>query len=473
MLDERLAGRDSVAAWDPLRLSVDVRGTGATGHRIAELMRERDDVILELFSENVVVAVFGIGERAEPGAERLVEALRHAVEAIGPADVEDRRSFAEPPPWGPLELAPRDAFLGAQEVVPFDEAEGRIAAESLAAYPPGVPNVLPGERLTAPTLAYIADSLAHGGLVRGASDRSPEDDQGGDRVSEPERWGVDSEHGRLLDVLLCPPDNYRWGPTSAISKATLESGRSFDAEAAATQHARDGRGLRVGRRHAATWLEPDPVLPYQVFARDSSTMGPNGVFVTQLSQSWRRGEYAPVIRFYQEADIPIRGMITAGSLEGGDVVILEPGTVLIGNGETRTQEAAARQLAGWFEEDGWEARIEPIPERYVHIDVLVSVLADKVAAVCTEVIAGPTVEWLRAKGFEIIEVSAEQAFTLGVNAISLGEERVLSAAAATELNEALRSLGLTVHDPDLSMFTLGGGGAHCLAQPLRRERLAA
>ena len=54
-------------------------------------------------------------------------------------------------------------------MVAFDEAEGRIAAESLAAYPPGVPNVLPGERLTRPTLDYIADCVAHGGLVRGAS----------------------------------------------------------------------------------------------------------------------------------------------------------------------------------------------------------------------------------------------------------------------------------------------------------------
>ncbi len=172
VLDERLAGGASVAAWDPLRLAVDVRGTGATGHRIAELMRERDDINLELFSENVAVGVFGIGERAEPTAVRLVEGLRHAVEAVEPADRERRGAFAEPPPWGPLELAPRDAFLGAQEVVPFERAEGRIAAESLAAYPPGVPNILPGERLTAPTLAYIADSLAHGGLVRGASDRS-------------------------------------------------------------------------------------------------------------------------------------------------------------------------------------------------------------------------------------------------------------------------------------------------------------
>jgi arginine decarboxylase len=173
VLDEQLLpGRDSVAAWDPLRMAIDVRGTGATGHRIAQLMRERDDIILELFSENVVVAVFGMSEGAGPAADRLVEGLRHATEAIGPEDIEDRGSFAEPPPWGPLELAPRDAFLGAQDIVPFEGAEGRIAAESLAAYPPGVPNVLPGERLTAPTIAYIADSLAHGGLVRGASDRT-------------------------------------------------------------------------------------------------------------------------------------------------------------------------------------------------------------------------------------------------------------------------------------------------------------
>jgi arginine decarboxylase len=172
VLDERLAGRTSVAAWDPLRLSVDVRGTGATGHRIAELMREKDDVVLELYSENVIVAVFGLGEQPTAAADRLVEGLRHAVAEIDPSDVEQRRAFAEPPPWGPLELAPRDAFLGPQEVVPFKDAEGRIAAESLAAYPPGVPNVLPGERLTGPTIAYIADSLAHGGLVRGASDRT-------------------------------------------------------------------------------------------------------------------------------------------------------------------------------------------------------------------------------------------------------------------------------------------------------------
>jgi N-dimethylarginine dimethylaminohydrolase len=282
-------------------------------------------------------------------------------------------------------------------------------------------------------------------------------------------WGVDSEHGRLLDVLRCKPDNYRWLPTSAISRATLESGTGFDPAASQSQHAEmvavyEEAGVRCH------YLEPDPALTYQVFTRDSSVTGPNGPVITQLNQWWRRGEYAAAIRFYAGRGIAIRGMITAASLEGGDVIIVEPGSVLIGFGESRTLEPAARQLAGWFEEDGWETRLQPIPDRFVHIDVLVSVLAEKLAAVCTEALPSGAVEWLRGKGFEIIEVSAEEAFTLGVNAISLGGDRVLSAAGAGELNEALRARGLTVHDPDLSMFTLGGGGAHCLAQALRRER---
>jgi len=288
--------------------------------------------------------------------------------------------------------------------------------------------------------------------------------------ADEEAWGVDSEHGRLLDVLVCKPDNFRWRATSAISQATLDAGHQFDADLAASQHAAlvsayEEAGAQVH------FLEPDPPLPYQVFTRDSSTMGPNGTVVTQPAQWWRRGEYAPVIRFHQEAEIPIREMITAGSLEGGDVMIVEPGAVLIGAGETRTQEVAASQLAGWFREDGWEARVQPIPERYVHIDVLVAVLGEKLAAACTEVLPAAAVEWLRGKGFDLIEVSEEQAFTLGVNAISLGNERVISAAGAGELNAALRDRGLEVIEVDLSMFTLGGGGPHCLSQALRRERV--
>ena len=171
VLDERLVGRSGVAGYDPLRLAVDVRGIAASGYEMAGLLREIGDINLELYGQNVIVAVFGLGERRLPEAKRLVEALREAAVRVGPDPGGEAASFAAAPPWGELAMTPREAYLGAQEVVPAAQAVGRIAAESLATYPPGIPNVLPGERLTAETLAYIQGTLELGGSIRGASDR--------------------------------------------------------------------------------------------------------------------------------------------------------------------------------------------------------------------------------------------------------------------------------------------------------------
>jgi arginine decarboxylase len=171
VLDERMTGRPGVFAYDPLRLAVDVRGIRASGYELAPMLREIGDINLELYGENVLVAVFGMGERGLPEVSRLVAALRTAAERVGVDPGGTTASFAAPPPWGELVMTPREAYLGAQEVVPASEAAGRVAAESLATYPPGIPNVLPGERLTAETLAYVRQTLEVGGSVRGASDR--------------------------------------------------------------------------------------------------------------------------------------------------------------------------------------------------------------------------------------------------------------------------------------------------------------
>jgi arginine decarboxylase len=173
VLDAGLAGQPGVFAYDPLRLAIDVRGTRTSGYELARIVRERDDVHVELAGENVLVAVFGMGERVAAAGERLVAALRRAVDALSAEERDpETEEFAPPPPWGELVMTPREAFLGPQEVVPVREAVGRVAAESLAAYPPGIPNVLPGERLSAETLDYIQRALQQGGSLRGASDRA-------------------------------------------------------------------------------------------------------------------------------------------------------------------------------------------------------------------------------------------------------------------------------------------------------------
>ena len=168
VLDERLAGAPGVFDYDPLRLAIDVRGTRMSGYELARRLREEYDVLMELAGENVMVAVYGMGEDAGAASQRLLAALRGVIEAAGDDDHEFADvGFAPPPPWGELVMTPREAFLGPQEVV-----AARHAAESLAAYPPGIPNVLPGERLTAETLDYIEQTIAHGGSLRGASDRA-------------------------------------------------------------------------------------------------------------------------------------------------------------------------------------------------------------------------------------------------------------------------------------------------------------
>ena len=281
-------------------------------------------------------------------------------------------------------------------------------------------------------------------------------------------WGCNSEYGILTDVLLGPADNFHWLPTSSISRATLKRGDQFDSQLAMRQHremvdAYEEAGVRVH------WLESDGDLPYQVFARDSSFMTPYGAVVTQMAQWWRRGEYGPVIRFYVDNGIPIFDMVTAGSFEGGDFDIIEPGCVLIGWCGERTQEQSAHQVRQWFEMEGWEVRVTPIAEHYVHIDLMVCMLAEKLCAVCLDTTEPDTVDWLKAKGIEIVPVNYPDTMALACNVVSLGNDRVIAPAHARDLVARLKALGFTVYDPDVDCFTRGGGGVHCMAQSLRRE----
>jgi arginine/lysine/ornithine decarboxylase len=171
VLDGRFIGRDGVVGYDPLRLAVDVRGLAIDGYELARRLRDAFDIHLELVAHNVIVGIFGMAEPPRPLAGRFVLGLRAEAARAGLAADGSRVRFASAPPWGELVMTPREAFLGPQEVVSAQDAVGRIAAESMATYPPGIPNVLPGERLTAETLAYIQSTLALGGSVRGASDR--------------------------------------------------------------------------------------------------------------------------------------------------------------------------------------------------------------------------------------------------------------------------------------------------------------
>jgi len=169
IVGESFVGRPGIAGWDPLRIVIDVRGTGSTGYELAAELRAAYDIYIELATHATLVLVLGLGQPVEP-LERFAHDFAETVRTLS----RPGESPAITSPNVSLEhqsVVPiREAFLGEGETVPVDEAIGRISAESIAGYPPGVPTLLPGERVTAEVVAYLRELTAAGARLHGAAD---------------------------------------------------------------------------------------------------------------------------------------------------------------------------------------------------------------------------------------------------------------------------------------------------------------
>ncbi|MFC6632540.1 dimethylarginine dimethylaminohydrolase family protein [Microbulbifer taiwanensis] len=283
-----------------------------------------------------------------------------------------------------------------------------------------------------------------------------------------QRWGIDSEYGVLTDLLVGPIDHYTWQTGNAAARRSLRLGRQFDFDVARRQHS---EMLDAYREAGVTThlLPADENLPYQLYARDSSVMTPWGPIVTQMYSPWRRGEWLDVLKTYRALDIPIYDVITAGSLEGGDFMVLEPGVILCGYSGERTSPQGFAQMKQWIEAEGWEVKGYQFDPYFLHLDVLVAALAEKLVAVCVDAVEPELMQWFKSRNFEIIDISYPQVMELGVNVVALGDERVMLPSDNTELKQKCLAQGLKVIDPDISMITAGGGGVHCMCQPLARQ----
>jgi N-dimethylarginine dimethylaminohydrolase len=294
-------------------------------------------------------------------------------------------------------------------------------------------------------------------------------DGGGTPV--PERWGIDSETGVLRDVLVGPIDHFSWQAGNAVAQRTERVGLRFDIAVARAQyremvHAYEQAGVRV---HV---LPAEAGLPYQIFARDSSVMTPWGAIIMQLQKPYRRGEYAACVRFYLENDIPIYDMVTAGNVEGGDFMVLQPGLAACGYSGERSIAPAVNQIRSWFEAEGWEFYPYAFDPHFLHLDVQMCMAAKGLAVVCVEAVEPDLIAWLKARGIRIIDVPYSDAMAMGTNVVALGNDRALIPSTSRNLIAACRAEGITVYDPDVSMIAQGGGAIHCMCQPLRRDPLA-
>jgi arginine decarboxylase len=177
---EEIQGREGVFDLDPTKMTVRVTGMGYTGYEASAILRRRYNIQVELADLFNVVALFTIGT-TEEAADRLVTAFEDMAREDRPLDMyapsgilEQRlkRGTYHMPTTPPMRMLPREAFLADTEFVEFRKSVGRICAETISPYPPGIPVISPGEEITPELIDYLRLELKAGVRIQG-----PHDDQ--------------------------------------------------------------------------------------------------------------------------------------------------------------------------------------------------------------------------------------------------------------------------------------------------------
>ncbi|MDM5226387.1 aminotransferase class I/II-fold pyridoxal phosphate-dependent enzyme [Cytobacillus sp. NJ13] len=154
--------------YDPTKLIISVKELGMNGFDVENWLREHHKIEVEMSDLYNILCIVTPGD-TEREADILVSALAElANERKG--NTEKLETQVLLPDIPVLSLTPRDAFYADTELVPFDESEGRIIAEFIMVYPPGIPIFIPGEIITKENLRYIKTNMEAGLPVQGPED---------------------------------------------------------------------------------------------------------------------------------------------------------------------------------------------------------------------------------------------------------------------------------------------------------------
>ncbi|MDU2063855.1 MAG: aminotransferase class I/II-fold pyridoxal phosphate-dependent enzyme [Sporomusaceae bacterium] len=164
-------GLPGIYELDRTKVTVTVSGLGMTGAE-AEAFLRRKKIQVELYDERNVLFLLTFGDR-KATIQKLIDALAAMAFDARKQQRSEILAKAVCPQWLPrLILSPREALFAATEVIPFSEAAGRISAEVLSFYPPGIPLVSPGEEITAEFIDYCRRMQQAGLNVAGPEDHS-------------------------------------------------------------------------------------------------------------------------------------------------------------------------------------------------------------------------------------------------------------------------------------------------------------
>ena len=291
-----------------------------------------------------------------------------------------------------------------------------------------------------------------------------------------ENFNGHSMTGDLHRVLVCPPRNAGWDrPEKVACWPEVGFHRSPDFSLAQSQH--DVLcGLLTEAGAEIICLPPSDALTLDaVYAHDSSLATDDGIILMNPGKTSRVAEARAHASFCTQLGIPVCGEIRLpGTSEAGDIVWLDPKTLLIGHGY-RTNKAGIDQMRALLAPKGVDVISAPLPYgggplACLHLMSLMSMLDEQTILVDLPWLAVETVELLKARRFRLIEIEYSERNTLACNVLSLGSKRLVAIEENRRTSQRLREAGFDVRTFAGSEICINGsGGPTCLTRPLLRK----
>lgn len=168
----RCAGREiigtaGIADLDETRLVISAADLGVEGFRLEQILFDEYNCDVELSDYKNVLAIVTFANVKED-IDRLIDALEDIARRF--ADGTPLEEGKPLPPQPPAFMTPRRAYFSTSEAVAWEEARGCISAEMIAPYPPGIPLIYPGERMTDEVWAFLDEYRRRGGHLQGPAD---------------------------------------------------------------------------------------------------------------------------------------------------------------------------------------------------------------------------------------------------------------------------------------------------------------
>lgn len=282
--------------------------------------------------------------------------------------------------------------------------------------------------------------------------------------------------GNLRRVLVYSPGVAGWDRAQPSARwRELGFLRPLDFTKARAQHEALYRELRIAGAEVCELPAAEGLTLDSVYVHDASLPTDFGMILLRPGKANRQGEPRVHGTFCTEQGIPVLGEIAApGTAEGGDIVWLDAKTLLVGCGY-RTNATGIAQIRDLLAPEGVEVIAAslpygPGPAACLHLMSLISLLEERTALVDLPWLAVETVELLKGRGFQFIEIDHAERETLACNVLALGSRRLLAIEENRKTNRKLQDAGFDVRSfPGSELCINGSGGPTCLTRPLLRE----